>query len=247
MWVQGILCDVISIHAPCTGSDPIVKGFSDIFLSISIHAPCTGSDISGGLLAATRWKFQSTLPARGATPAGAKPCWDAIISIHAPCTGSDDKARNEFCYVERISIHAPCTGSDLIITRICLRHPLFQSTLPARGATCAGHSFPLEILFQSTLPARGATRAEAQAEFPGTISIHAPCTGSDECQIGVDIQLAHFNPRSLHGERPVHRLLRFPIRISIHAPCTGSDFPSLLAFSNIAHFNPRSLHGERRQ
>ena len=78
--------------------------------------------------------FQSTLPARGATPANRKPDWNCAISIHAPCTGSDPKAfftlRMQSYFNPRslhgerhtrliginviviISIHAPCTGSD---------------------------------------------------------------------------------------------------------------------------------------
>ena len=36
-------------------------------LQISIHAPRTGSDNSGGHGFLSRWQFQSTLPARGAT------------------------------------------------------------------------------------------------------------------------------------------------------------------------------------
>ena len=57
---------------------------------------------------------------------------------------------------------------------------VFQSTLPARGATShravrAG----LGIQFQSTLPARGATSGRRSCRHQGAISIHAPRTGSD--------------------------------------------------------------------
>ena len=58
--------------------------------------------------------------------------------------------------------------------------------------------------------------------------------------------LAHFNPRSPHGERPhagnVEQALD---NISIHAPRTGSDSLSLIPRWTLAHFNPRSPHGER--
>ena len=57
-----------------------------------------------------------------------------------------------------------------------------------------------------------------------TISIHAPRTGSDVCDI-----------------RPI----RANKRISIHAPRTGSDTPSLAHVGAILNFNPRSPHGER--
>ena len=147
---------------------------------ISIHAPRTGSDWSGrdGLpagedfnprsphgerLASTTYarrskRFQSTLPARGATTAKSRLCTASTISIHAPRTGSDP-----LC-----GIHSPAKHT-------------FQSTLPARGATqikawwlsLASHFNPRSPhgerrnvsarrdhcnQFQSTLPARGATR-----------------------------------------------------------------------------------------
>ena len=56
----------ISIHAPRTGSD---KGRYKKTKpqTISIHAPRTGSDEASLMLANSFDKFQSTLPARGAT------------------------------------------------------------------------------------------------------------------------------------------------------------------------------------
>ena len=82
---------------------------------ISIHAPRTGSDqqFQCGLTRCIR--FQSTLPARGAT---------------------ESACRNE--NAGNISIHAPRTGSDQGDLDKETRLKLFQSTLPARGATLAG-------------------------------------------------------------------------------------------------------------
>ena len=56
-------------------------------------------------------------------------------------------------------------------------------------------------IFQSTLPARGATRAEARQELDGAISIHAPRTGSDRISQRPFLLALYFNPRSPHGER----------------------------------------------
>ena len=107
----------------------------------------------------------------------------------------------------------------------------------------------LDIVFQSTLPARGATVRHNTGLHSQGISIHAPRTGSDEDSAanlyqrikfqstlparGATIRRRnesvckmHFNPRSPHGER---RNLR-------------RDGSTL-----IAHFNPRSPHGERRR
>ena len=101
-----------------------------------------------------------------------------------------------------ISIHAPRGGSDFITDFIVCQSFLFQSTLPAGGATYAavktvGHPRDfnprsprgerLQYLqrlrpsdrFQSTLPAGGATYALIWNEWFRDISIHAPRGGSD--------------------------------------------------------------------
>ena len=57
---------LISIHAPRTGSDGLVSPVEVLFM-ISIHAPRTGSDYSMPIRGNTFRRFQSTLPARGAT------------------------------------------------------------------------------------------------------------------------------------------------------------------------------------
>ena len=57
----------------------------------------------------------------------------------------------------RISIHAPRTGSDMPSSSIWAMPFVFQSTLPARGATDAEYTRSQVPTFQSTLPARGAT------------------------------------------------------------------------------------------
>ena len=58
-----------------------------------------------------------------------------------------------------------------------------------------------EFVFQSTLPAWGATNTIQEESIGFYISIHAPRMGSDhghgeELLLGID-----FNPRSPHGER----------------------------------------------
>ena len=148
---------------------------------------------------------------------------------------------------------------------------VFQSTLPARGATLYHVKYMLHpVQFQSTLPARGAT-----------------------CLIRILVSwIFHFNPRSPRGERQNEVLLNMvnfkfqstlPARgattpdhadnhykqISIHAPREGSDDLLLVdypAFASISihapregsdaglrkqhprtlDFNPRSPRGERQ-
>ena len=57
------------------------------------------------------------------------------------------------------------------------------------------------FVFQSTLPARGATLFRALRRAHIVISIHAPRTGSDPRGPGGAVTAPHFNPRSPHGER----------------------------------------------
>ena len=146
------------------------------------------------------------------------------ISIHAPRTGSDTIRKTVVSRIV-ISIHAPRTGSDRLssgrtttplyfnprsphgerLLRLYRRRhsALFQSTLPARGATLRLLPALLDgVLFQSTLPARGATWRRAFGRF-------APCDFNPRSPHGErqDLPLfgiqnrAHFNPRSPHGER----------------------------------------------
>ena len=109
------------------------------------------------------------------------------------------------CPLCGISIHAPRTGSDKRIDAAFFCVTVFQSTLPARGATSStmeksatekyfnprsphGERHDLHAVlsgrkrFQSTLPARGATFFRVSVWDKQAISIHAPRTGSDRRQ-----------------------------------------------------------------
>ena len=110
-----------------------------------------------------------------------------------------------------ISIHAPRTGSDQTALKTGADPVIFQSTLPARGATdgkdyidadtiisihaprtgsdvIKPETYLYNLVFQSTLPARGATFYNVCYSSIAVISIHAPRTGSDEmfqrCSVG---------------------------------------------------------------
>ena len=172
---------------------------------------------------------------------------------------------------QQISIHAPRTGSDPARGRGC--HPpgrIFQSTLPARGATEGVVGlFGLEAISIHAPRTGSDTRRNHLVEEARRISIHTPRTGSDRSVRRIRRPLKHFNPRSPHGERRGLALrsvvnVRFqstlPARgatlcsgllcqaqgISIHAPRTGSDTPPRPRCRCCFHFNPRSPHGERR-
>ena len=129
-----ILCD-ISIHAPRTGSDDAIidyqsAGFTDFnprsphgerhsLLTglqseneISIHAPRTGSDNQTFLLVNVTCRFQSTLPARGATPGDCD-----SVSCYFDFNPRSPHGERLLVHQDnhaffRISIHAPRTGSD---------------------------------------------------------------------------------------------------------------------------------------
>ena len=147
-----------------------------------------------------RCRFQSTLPARGATKDGVAYSTPIFISIHAPRTGSDDSPRTE-SRAALFQSTLPARGATTIAT--ALRNAVaFQSTLPARGATTIATALRNAVAFQSTLPARGATAVFTAHTREGyIISIHAPRTGSDG-RISSERCVEHdFNPRSPHGER----------------------------------------------
>ena len=123
-------------------------------------------------------RFQSMLPARGAT-----------------------KVEVDGVYVNTFQSTLPARGAT---ERPVRRAPAgrFQSTLPARGATFRADVLNFLLhLFQSTLPARGATALVGAQQLIEVISIHAPRTGSDTQAIGSKLLQVHFNPRSPHGER----------------------------------------------
>ena len=145
------------------------------------------------------------------------------ISIHAPRTGSDKAIWDELCKM-RISIHAPRTGSDDERRIPCRFRLLFQSTLPARGATLIQpprKRYPSisihaprtgsdvrnqmranrAIQFQSTLPARGATASKTRCVCSRRFQSTLPARGATvEDLFGGEVD-GYFNPRSPHGER----------------------------------------------
>ncbi len=103
---------------------------------------------------------------------------------------------------------------------------IFQSTLPARGATNCFCNRPCINAFQSTLPARGATHRRATRRCCSRYFNPRSPHGERRGQQRHEPPDADFNPRSPHGER----------RDLLH--CRREP---------TGHFNPRSPHGERRK
>ena len=209
--------------------------------------PARGATAHGNI-GVTTTQFQSTLPARGAT--------NVCLCLRTPEAHFNPRSphgeRHAIIDYQSagftISIHAPRTGSDYVSLQPSGKLHLFQSTLPARGATAP---FPSQFLaysdfnprsphgerrgmpadddntvrFQSTLPARGATRIKPLHRVGVEISIHAPRTGSDHGKM------------AKQGEC-------FPFQSTL--PARGATLSLLATFLPETNFNPRSPHGERR-
>ena len=110
---QQVVC--ISIHAPREGGDWLGRTASRKALYFNPRPP-RGGRLDRRFKEARETEFQSTPPARGATPGGAEAPPHRVISIHAPREGGD------FCR---------------LISTASLS--IFQSTPPARGATLTIH------------------------------------------------------------------------------------------------------------
>ena len=246
--------------------------FVDIFVRDIFQStlPARGATRMGSVYGRSA-KFQSTLPARGATVPYGLEWWDTIFQSTLPARGATyarcllshrlayfnprsphgerpgtSQARKE---ASNISIHAPRTGSDTEYCKVRGDGKIFQSTLPARGATGRRRRITASgEIFQSTLPARGATKRAGGLYRRERISIHAPRTGSDYVVLIRAARGRYFNPRSPHGERLfccgfLSALLLFQSTL----PARGATRPQASHCSFPIHFNPRSPHGERRR
>ena len=78
---------------------------------------------------------------------------------------------------------------------------LFQSTLPARGATLQDGDAGRERAISIHAPRTGSDIVAMVDAYAEQISIHAPRTGSDWLRKPTPVDLRYFNPRSPHGER----------------------------------------------
>ena len=190
-------------------------------------------------------KFKSTLPARGATQSRTCHSCKKRISIHAPREGSDKLIAILTALRQNFNPRSP-RGERHLVNIIILRKNLFQSTLPARGATKVSAAGRPVLKFQSTLPARGATKIDRVLQILIAISIHAPREGSDFH----NITYSKKTKISIHAPREGSDKSRgkYPIStgISIHAPREGSDQAQPLITKASTNFNPRSPRGERR-
>ena len=80
----------------------------------------------------------------------------------------------------------------------------FNPRSPHGERLAQGYQINPTTIFQSTLPARGATFVGQSRGSCSNISIHASRTGSDLPERKERRRHCYFNPRSPHGER--HRV-----------------------------------------
>ena len=146
--------------------------------SISIHAPRMGSDAQ---------LLKVTLPIVYFNPR----------SPH----GERLAATMTFCASWYISIHAPRMGSDFAESDQPVNLRYFNPRSPHGERHLSQKFDSLPVLFQSTLPAWGATAHLGEQAILNKISIHAPRMGSDWNSTRARSTRRDFNPRSPHGER----------------------------------------------
>ena len=145
--------------------------------------------------------FQSTLPARGAT--------DRYFSDHVFAfnfnprspRGERQKLIKILVKLLNISIHAPREGSDALPLGAVGGARDFNPRSPRGERPAFLRNSSGKFAFQSTLPARGATCPCARCYYLIRISIHAPREGSDSSHQPCSAAFSYFNPRSPRGER----------------------------------------------
>ena len=171
------LIEVISIHAPRTGSD--TQAIGSKLLQVHFNPRSPHGEREHRYVMVSQWVgFQSTLPARGATITTAGRATPVIFQSTLPARGATNPP-DEGPVARAISIHAPRTGSDGRRERPKTATKRFQSTLPARGATTDGDAQAPPRKISIHAPRTGSDRAASQSQQPPAISIHAPRTGSD--------------------------------------------------------------------
>ena len=169
--------------------------------------------------------FQSTLPARGATPDSPIVPVAGVFQSTLPARGATASSLAASWSTPNFNPRSPRGERRVNCSAPCLNIG-FQSTLPARGATdcLAMRIRPRGISIHA--PREGSDRGQIPRRKPAQfISIHAPREGSDKWTRTHSQTRRNFNPRSPRGERP------------------GSNSS---AETCAIYFNPRSPRGERQ-
>ena len=192
--------------------------------------------------------FQSTHPARGATPHWTRSSEVPNISIHAPREGCDPSGIGNIIPQLAISIHAPREGCDATAKKVYHKTKIFQSTHPARGATSSRFSLtPACFNFNPRTP-RGVRRGKwfVAIDAEGRISIHAPREGCDYWLESWQSSSSNFNPRTPRGVRPIWpRRSACSSDFNPRTPRGVRLFLFLILVLSRTYFNPRTPRGVR--
>ena len=124
-------------------------------------------------------KFQSTHPARGATPRRMVQNRHGAISIHAPREGCDVQiGRRAQDDAKHFNPRTP-RGVRPLIMDAFIANANFNPRTPRGVRRTTGVYLGIPQRFQSTHPARGATDFRLASDRAVYISIHAPREGCD--------------------------------------------------------------------
>ena len=131
-------------------------------------------------------EFQPTLPARGATQAGAGHFRLSDFNPRSP--------------------HGERQLVDIVHRRRCVG---FQSTLPARGATTVLAMQRAGVGISIHAPRTGSDAAAGQHGSAGRYFNPRSPHGERHERYSLNIAYRYFNPRSPHGERPIISAITF--------------------------------------
>ena len=193
-------------------------------------------------------KFQSTHPARGATPRRMVQNRHGAISIHAPREGCDVQiGRRAQDDAKHFNPRTP-RGVRPLIMDAFIANANFNPRTPRGVRRTTGVYLGIPQRFQSTHPARGATASRAWRFLVATVfqSTH-PARGATRCAPSCAALWTNFNPRTPRGVR-LSQAVTFTggNLISIHAPREGCDAAQGLPFNGDRQdFNPRTPRGVR--
>ena len=190
----------ISIHAPRTGSDLSRNAFWICAKNFNPRSP-HGERQTGSENHLRDTTFQSTLPARGATGANVGNMRTSKkFQSTLPARGATASCSAESCLPRYFNPRSP-HGERLTGSRYFSFSAYFNPRSPHGERLRSENNVNIRVLFQSTLPARGATTDFSYMGIADSISIHAPRTGSDAGANAGALGTGDFNPRSPHGER----------------------------------------------
>ena len=193
------------------------------------------------------YQFQSTHPARGATPAAS--AWPRRSGYFNPRTPRGVR-RGKASTALMESYFNPRTPRGVRRVQPYLRPYCipFQSTHPARGATSIAASLQAMGIISIHAPREGCDGGAAlDVRASSTISIHAPREGCDFAVATHNIAIRHI---SIHAPREGCDLTsvtwpRDIVAISIHAPREGCDTINFRVNVDTLDFNPRTPRGVR--